>query len=464
MGRILDWDSLRLSLTYVAILAAVADLPRKAKDFNLQPWDSMADVVGYVDGHLLAEELLCAASQEHALVSAALVLDYAVRGRSSKYGATTASAMQTLWGQMTGPDATDAGRELAAILQAMALHDRRPAVELHRGAWRPRDVPRPLDFERFPVPGIVSVADELQEWGRTLGPLEGIGAVDAEIDVSPPTVSARFSLSPDEELFSDTPFSLLEYMLGKYKTVGRFRATGEAGLSLAMELADLDAFALRHVARGNLCRFEFSEGFERLAFGGIDLSDEARVVNCDAGMEVLSIGATGSSKRRDFLVLSGDQRLVGAIREHAASCPVLAKLRLAEGKMTLTLSDDIEIGGAMIAYRFGELSPSSVPSDKLPVNKKCAVLQVELIEETKAQPLVPAMVLEPQAVPFGHFLDYDWRFTARTCRALVEVAKRLADEHLGPSAIWAVQAWHCGTNACIRRIPTGSCGTADISR
>ena len=144
----LDRNLLRRQLSYVALLASIPNASDAFKSRPFEPWDDLDSILTSANKRILFEELLCASTDEHALISAAIFLDYAVRGRmTGKVGYD--SAFRSLVNDMASPQASREGKEIVAILQCMALHDRRPAAEHHAVSDPPRDTPMPLNCSDF---------------------------------------------------------------------------------------------------------------------------------------------------------------------------------------------------------------------------------------------------------------------------------------------------------------------------
>jgi hypothetical protein len=122
---LLDRNLLRKQLSYVALLASIPNASHTFKEKSFEPWNDLQSILDSVDNRILFEELLCASTDEHALITAAIFLDYAVRGRMTKQIGYDV-AIRSLVSEMASPDAGSLGKELVAILQCMALHDRRP--------------------------------------------------------------------------------------------------------------------------------------------------------------------------------------------------------------------------------------------------------------------------------------------------------------------------------------------------
>jgi hypothetical protein len=443
---IVDRDLLKKSLSYVAMLASVPSLPTAFLNSTFKPWEAMDEILQIVNNRLLFEEMLCATSYEHAIISAALVFDYAVRGLMQAPDNDFDTAVRTLLLNLTGPTASATGRELTCILQSMALHDRRAAAEHHGVAEPPKDTPQPLDLERFAIPALVSIADEFQEWGRTLGALNEIGAVDAKIQVDLPLVHASFTLASEAHIFARVPFSLLEYVLGKYKTIGRFRLASGNALTLKMRLENLSSFIMQYTVNGADCRIDFLDPYDQIDFGlwPGDPHRRSQIRGPRASHLIAIMAADPAAQARDFILASGRPDVLAQLEKQAKERIALESFAVDLGEVTFRFVDGIQIKGSATSYHFGVLALTTTPANRFPKGK-AGVLEIEVksagLEFTSAS----QVEREPQETPFGHFLDFDWRFTSRTCKALVEFARHTAKE-LGGEICYlgcpSVAIWH----------------------
>jgi len=453
---IIDKAELKKSLSYVAMLSAVRNLGTAFLEESFRPWEGVGRILEKVDTEILLEEMLCATSDEHALVSSALLFDYAVRGVGNAAINDFDTGVRTLLSRLTGPAATTAGREFACILQAMALHDRRAAAEHHGVTEPPIGIPKPLEFGNFALPALVSVADEFQEWGRTLGKLNEIGATDGRVVVERPRIKAEFELAGNSGLFTSVPFSLLEYCLGKTRTVGRFLWESGERVELHLKLLRLQAFEASYLGTGPDCRINFSGAFEQSLFAIDGSQDERRhTVTGSRGSEVFSLGPVSAGRKRDILFLRGKQEVLDRLRHRCSQGLKLQSLEVNEIKVTMRFSDATELSGRPERYHFGQLAETSTPADRLPLKERASVLEIDdVTDDYNANYFGTAVETEPQNSPYGHFLDFDWRFTSRTCRALVEFARARAQERSGeicylgcPSlAVWHHRLYPAETN------------------
>jgi hypothetical protein len=430
LPAIIDRSELKKSLSYVAMLASVKNLPEALLTESFRPWEGTAKVLDLVDGEILLEEMLCATSDEHALVSSALMFDYAVRGIGSTAGYDFDTGVRSLLSNLTGSAATASGREFASILQAMALHDRRAAAEHHGVTEPPVGTPKALYFGGFALPALVSIADELQEWGRTIGKLNEVGATDAHISIERPEIRTEFQLSESAEIFAEVPFSMLEYCIGKLRTIGRFKWEDGRSLDLRLTLSHLTAFEARYLLSGPDFRIHFIGPFEQLSLGADDHHEERReTVAGLRGMEVIALGATGTLRKRDILLVRGGEAELTRLRQRCQVGLTLKTLSVSRGHFALTFACGYELSGKPGVYYFGEVGDTSTPTDRLPIRQRAAVIEIsDAVDNAQLIGSDLKNEAEPQGQPYGHFLDFDWRFTARTCRALVQFAHERAVE------------------------------------
>src|SRR6266852_2622469 len=445
VASILDRKPLRRSLAYVALLASTPNLSDSLRRELLAPWKNPEQALEHTDRQLLFEELLCAGSDEHALISAALLFDAAVRGASDKDFDT---GVRSLLSRMTGPTASLEGLELASIIQSMALHDRKP-VAAYSGVNEPAtDTPKPLRWSEFRLPIIVNVADEFQEWGRTVGVIEGLGAVDGSVEMVPGSVSASVVLSDDPRTFASVPFSLLESMMGKIRSIGRIvydKENHPIKFRVSVKAANLGAFRLSYASTGVATKVMLEDGHEFMSMGDSDVKRTNTIIG-DQESELLRVVVDApSNPGRDYILLNGKrdflEQCVALARNHAR----LREITLDSKQAQMTFSCDSVIQGSIESYRFGDISPdNSAPRAQYPKQGgSIALLRMTITGFTA--PRSDAVLRRPHMGPAPHFLDSDWRFTERTARSLLNYAQSEADR-IGGDVCYlgcpTVALWH----------------------
>ena len=425
-GAILERRLLKKSLHYVALLSSIRNLPVVARTEPFRPWESEAAMIRLTDTQVLMEELLCLASDEHALISAALLFDYAVSGESEGAGADFDTKMRTLVARLMGPTSSPAGREFAATLQCMALHDRRPAAKHHGVTEVPKDTPKVLESWEFPLPVTVQIADELQEWGRTLGKLDEIGAVDATIEFSLDKVRATFALSPDIGVFESVPFSPLEYLFGKVRALGRLRvgsAESNRPISLRLGLESLSVFELIYIAPASDCRLDIDYPFAFLDANKWPQLVPARQV--ERGNEdeyIFGVRVRGSKLPRDIFKIQADAELAGKLRQHCEMS--LACMMISGREVSFSFADGFMFTLNVKSYRFGRLAKTTTPGHLFAVGSECALLSATLVKINPSEKELQGLIEEQvNQRPHPHFLDFDWRFVHLSCRAIVRMAR-----------------------------------------
>jgi hypothetical protein len=430
---ILDRSDLKKSLSYVAMLASIRNLPRAFERESFKPWEDQKAILDKADLQILVEELLCAGFDEHALVSAALMFQYAVEGRSTEKGASYDSAVRNLLLELTGEKATPPGLELASILQAIALHDRRPAAEHHGVIEPPRGTPKPLQWNEFPIPAVVSIADEFQEWGRTLGRIDEIGTIDGQVDFTEEKVTAKFILSDKPDIFHRIPFSILEYILGKTRTVGRIGLGGNGAhpraLDFNLTLASLTAFRAKYVRQFSDCKIDFKEPFDFISFpilpsdGNVQRTKEIRGYS-SGHVLAIKVDAEGTEVR-DYILFDGDEIACGDLKKLLGQEGVpLLQLSLENEKLSISFVHGPTFTATLKSYYHGNISEDSSGLERRPEKGKESFLIVDLeplVSETTNVRIDGRNPLH--LFPHPHLLDFDWRFTEKTCRAIIEFAR-----------------------------------------
>jgi hypothetical protein len=414
---VLDRRHLRRSLAYVALIAATPNVTSTLLNDLLAPWLDPDRALEKVDQNLLFEELLCAGSDEHALTSAAFLFDAAARG--FKGNVDFDPGVRSLLSRMSGASATREGRELASIIQSMALHDRKAAT-VYLGVNQPSlKTPKALYWSGFQMPMVVTIADEFQEWGRTVGAIEGLGAVDASINLEAGKVTATIALSDRAATFASVPYSLFESMLGKVRNVGKLIydiANIRRPFEVSIETGNLGAFCLSYAGQGGITVIHLKDGHEFMSLSDLD-SQRSNEVHGDPGYELLRVVVNAPGyPGRDYLLLHGDRSLL-------TKCVTLGKQRTSlakivfEGKcLSIVCSNGFVIEGTIESYRFGEVGRDSAPNSQFPDAGAIAVMRVSVINIDSST--TDATIQRPQMAPAPHFLDNDWRFTERTARLI----------------------------------------------
>lgn len=425
---VLDRIALRLSLGTVATIASLPNILDEFRDEPLSLGDDLAQTLMPANKELLFEELACASSEGHAQVGAAVLLSLAVLGRvdGSK---VSDSGIRTLMSDMTGRSASASGRELLAIIQSIALHDRKPASVYHGVTRVGRHAPTPLDWGSFGLPVVVSVADDLQEWGRPIGSLTEMVATDASITAQPGQVTATFTLSREPSTYSKVPFSLLEFAYSKLRGIGAIKYE-EGHTSVELTLLGLEAFQLSYFGpKGSkICYSENFLAVDMASFPepcGVPLTAE---VAAGENQHLLAISLLGQEGRvpLDFVLISGDAESCGALLEGLGGQPRLSSIELSGSHFRLRLESGIVVSTQDVtAYRFGRLNvPGCLPRDKLNTEDNVALVTAQLDPApSKREPRSKYITEAAHMNPKPHYLDLDWRFTERTSRAILRFAK-----------------------------------------
>jgi hypothetical protein len=431
--RLLDPSALKKSLSYVSSLASVPEVFDRFRSKAFTPWDDPAQSMKPVDKRLLQELLLCSGSEEHAVISAAILFDRAVLHRCGGRRENFDTGLRTLMPEMTGQDAKREMREFLAIIQSVALHDRKPASEFHGVATVPRDVPTALRWGDFALPAVLAIADEMQEWGRPIAALEEIASVDADFQAGSGTLSAEFRLNATAKTFKGVPYSLLEGIFGKLRVAARIRfkkpKAQDVPLRLSLKLRDLEAFVGKHVVTDEFSiRFEDKCTIVEMAKwpkegGG---SQEVRGETDD---HLIMIRASSEGiQGRDFIVLSGDARACEQAAQALREEKTLAEIALDGALVRIRFRNGFALEGKLETYWFGPLRlGESVPTGTFASDGPSAVARIVVGRSGVGMPggaVEPG--LTPHAKPYPHFLDFDWRFTDRTAQWIVKTACHLA--------------------------------------
>lgn len=477
---LVDRSVLQNSLSYVALLSSIRNIQETLQEDTLKPWEDLQKVIDLADSQILVEELLCASTHEHSVVSAALVFNTAVRAKSDSrdgggdYSVGLRSVLQKMSGRGSEPVQ---GVELAQVIQAMALHDRREAGRHHAVEYPPESIPKPLSFEDFKLAAVVSIADEFQEWGRTLGPLDKVGVVDGEVSLNEFGVDVRFKLSTDETLFQRVPFSLLEYMLGKIRTVGKYRGSrtndGTSQLGLKISLEQLEAFKVRSPSSASALRIDFSRGYDYVLVGdrGEESTGRRSEIRGSEDSLLVQICCDGAnwSESNDYLLLEGGAETISNIGARLDESIGLDKLSYSDGNVIIEGNgpSGARIEGELVEYWFGEVE-TAAPTQWFESGKMSGVGRVRVEASTVGSHERGDRPNEKGIRNWHpHFLDFDWRFSEKTAEAIASYVARevtnsgkvcylacptiaLAQERVKPEVDWRLlDRGHFALEQCI---------------
>lgn len=427
-ASLINNEFIQLSLHYVALMSSARSL-LKAYPKGCSPWDDLSGTIDKCDPRLLDELLLSAKAEDHAIVSAAILFHRAVLSRCQADPEKTDLGVRELMNHMTASNASPEFKELLAIIQCVALHDRKASLRFHPVATSARDVPAHLTWKDFALPIIVSTADEFQEWGRPVGALEGMGVVDAEVSFKVGEIVAQYTWNTDQKVFKDVPYSLLFMLFGKLSACRgyRFSKDGrETPFEVKCELKKLNAMRLYFFTEDKFIIKFKSDTKSFVLANWPSESCPPGELNGQAGQYLLGIKSETSDEKKghDFLIIEGEENVCEMIKETARRNEMLNRISFTRKTIEFECNDGRLFTGEVVEMHRGTIKHiESFPSEWFPPNGASTVLRISLNRlEDKNQIIPQNRTGTPQNWPHPHFLDYDWRFTERTARWIIKAA------------------------------------------
>ena len=427
---LLETGFLQLCLHYVALLSSVPGLLQEYPS-GCSPWDRPDEAISPVDKRLLQEMLLCSKSEDHSIISAAILFHRAVTARAGEEG-NIDSGVRTLMVDMTGSAATPKSKELLAILQSIALHDRKESLKYHPVTTVPRDAPYHLTWQKFSLPMVTIIADEFQEWGRPVGELEGVGIVDGTVKIVDKRVEAWFVWNTDPKTFEKVPYSLLYMLLGKLRICGQLRYENDGErkpFSLECQLDQLSAFHLEYLAHRDF---------------KISFKDKAVAIDMESWPLRSSVGITGWRRKsvsfsrlsfwewmqgHDYLILEGDLSACQSVQDIGKEKMRFEKMKLRGKNLEIHFEGGSYFNGQIIECYFGEIeNASSAPTGRFPLSGSSCVIRLKMDRAGRINHFhIDSFPINPHNMPHPHFLDFDWRFTEETAKWIVKAANYYAN-------------------------------------
>ncbi len=449
---LIDKTQLMQGINNIANLIATPDLLNAYNKNAYAGWEDTQEAIKFADKSLLADLLKCATTQDHAIMGAAMIFYQSVLGRCGGNLQQYEQGLKTVLQEMTGTGAKSNGRELLALLQCIALHDRRAGTRHYGVVTAPSPVPAPLPWEDYALPMLVHIADELQEWGRPMAALEGMWAIDAAVELALPNVSLQLTATSDRSTFTSVAFSLLESLMGKVRGLSDIQYD-KGTIKLDVGISDLSCFAAQYVSS----RFE-------LRLAAQIAHHEARNwpyqttgsdgIRSRAQEHLVALSPhNGGGAAYDYLMVTGRADQLDSFVRLVTSNAKVSSISLNGKQLSLCFMDGTTFESELEEYWHGVINRSqSVPLNKFPADG-CSIARVSLtgMSMPSGKGSLPRGE-GPHLVPRPHILDFDWRFTVRSARWIIGTARYYAQGkqicYLGcPTlALWHQLLWPRETN------------------
>lgn len=414
---IIETDFLHLSLHYVALLSCVPNLANSFEK-GFRPWEKPNEATEPANKRLLQELLLCAKSEDHAIISAAILFNRAIEKRIVNDDID--NAIKSLLSEMTGSDGFTRGKEFALILQSIALHDRKETLHYHPVAVYPNDTPMQLDLREYYIPVLVSLADEFQDWGRPIGELEGIGIVDANVVFNESAVELKYTLNTKTATFTNVPYSLLYNIFSKERLIRSItykEGSFNKNLKLNFEANHLDSFFIECINSQNV-EFEFSSKVIKLNY-----TEEHKTINTDQNTCLVRILFDGIKQNsHDFIIMKySNESMISVIKDDSENKLRLEKIIVDNEDITVHFINKRVYAGKIKYIKFGEVK-KIVPISFLPESGASTLFEIELREIKTPDLEIAKYKSGIHKRPNPHLLDYDWRFTEKSAKWIAAAA------------------------------------------
>lgn len=437
IASLIDRSKLKDSLTTVALLASLPNLEKLQTNRVLFPWGQRDEILDIANTRILFEEMICSMSDEHAILGAAIIFNAAAIKRGGSKGNFDVGMRQIIQAG-SGEVRTPQGLEFLNLIQSIALHDRKAASKYESAREEQPGVPTSLVFHDFPVPTIVAIADDLQEWGRPIGKFDETIVTDSQISFTNGAIDVSYDLSFKETAVGDAPYSFLEHIFGKIRNLSRIKMQKNSEHSLEINLTLNIVFGeikLCYVG-GSPSRIELlSDGDSQVIIWR--KNDYPKSLEMGKERELYAIEQSrifdNHSKHiaGDFLIIKGDQNLRDELKILTRGGAKIISFK--------TNGNDVEIKtakhlfqGKILIYYFSKLSNKTVAGapEKIRFENKIGVLEMELLNiETVTQTGLAMKEVDKtlQEMPHEHFLDFDWRFNWATCQGILKFVSHYCD-------------------------------------
>lgn len=420
-SSLIDTEFLNLGLHYVALIACVPKL-EKAFEKGCLPWENPDEAIEPANKRLLQELLLCAKSEDHAIVSAAIIFNMAIEKRNNNIE----FAVKTLMSEMTTPN-NILGKEFALILQSIALHDRKDSLKYHSLEIYPKNSPMPLNIDDFYLPTIVSIADELQDWGRPIGDLESIGITDAEIRKENEKYYILYNITTNIKNIESVPYSVLFNIFSKYKFFKSIIHNDKNDeFKYEFVINSLGLFSIELI---NYNSYSITVDKKTCFVRSKKHIDENSSINIEADHKsvLARIFYKNTNNINDLIVFRYEnEEQKNAISNLLNKKVTLKELYIKKDKIEIVLENNDIIICDIRFLSFGNIkimAPTTYSIEK----GQTTILDV-FIDRIDYPISKPGLIIgDTHKKPNPHFLDYDWRFTERSAKWIASAAHYYAN-------------------------------------
>ncbi len=431
LGSLVDRAKLKNSVNVVALISS---LPTISKATLTNPFSHREALLAEADKTLLYEQMLCSMSDEHALLSATVLFECAAEGNGKRVGGEHEGFQQGLDYVFRHPQIF---RELFALIQAIALHDRRAAGQYTESKQVQPDVPRPLSFEQYRIPTLTYIADELQEWGRPIAQFGTTLVEDFGVELAGQALNCNYVVSITPEAVGTSSYCFWEHFHAKVRTLGEVEMNKDEKFIISINIK---------VKQGLMLSLVRDEGFE-LGFPG---EKESSIVVHPPGAPLLgkitvtkeswflySTHPTENGRGQElidgFMVFKATTENRSKIKSFLTAPKSVQSVTISEDNIRITLSDDYMISGTISEYIFAPLKNMDTVQETLgkKVGSAVSVLMLEKLDILPNREIIESIPMSKglHLSPAPHFLDLDWRFSWNAIKAILEFVKFHGEGH-----------------------------------
>ena len=417
-------EAMRENICVVVLLSSISDLETKQKE-PLLPWKFRDKMIKMAEPRLLFEEVICAICNDHALLSAVVVLNAALTSDSidSRF-----LRLRDILQRGSGPKLEEPWREFLNLIQSIALHDRKISSTWHGGREEQGGVPMPLDFINFPVPTIVAIADNLQEWGRPIADFRKTLVIGCDITIKRDELLAIYDVNVRASAIGGTPYSFLEHFFAKARNFSQIGRNDDNKLK----------FEVMARVEGELMLSDCGLSASELVFEADDPEqviwpyreeDQITGIKLTPDRVFLALRRPASKQGIDYLTTSDF-----IVLNTENSTQILSAIGNKESVKSINIKPpnvkiemiNCQISGTIDRYHFRRLKKAGTmvkTDDQIDFSEPVGILEMK--EVTVSRKLGVTRLARksgepPHLYPCPHFLDLDWRFSSESIYAILQ--------------------------------------------
>lgn len=433
-GSLIDRTRLKECLGIVALYASLPRLHELHGRDNLNLESHRDEFLKIADPRLLYEEMLCSMTDEHSLLSAAVLLYAAALGKSKR---ELGVGIRKIGVEGFGHGRKASGTELIQLIQAVALHDRKAAAQFPDAKEEPIGVPVGLAWEDFPIPTLLSIADDLQEWGRPIAKFDQPVISDARINVSSELVEVEYALRVDPSVLGATPYSFLEHLFGKIRSLKRIsNSLNGSNLTVKITMNIINgSLTLAHVG-GEGYKLELKQEAKKVIWPR--KTDQPLYISPGPNGDLYAIESIAGlpsgqmSIRRDFILLIGDDKDRKQFRTQIGKGSPILSFSTDGTEAVLTLTS-VKLSMELDTYIFSALDQyHTISTDMVDFTSDVGIIRGKLksvtstTEHSKNVQLRANKGIHLQPTP--HFMDLDWRFSWEAAQRILRFVTYYANK------------------------------------